>query len=406
MVQTAAPPADIVPFSLFEGDWLTRLFARAGLGGGRIRQIAGRCLLVFSLTWVPMALLALFTGHASTRIEGSNFFADFAAYAQFVIAVPLFLIAERIVSRSTREAAEHFVDSGLVAESDRAEVNQAHRETARLRTSGTAEIICVILACVLAAATIFPEIRAAGMRTWHVFSADDGTRTLTWPGAWAMVIALPILNYIWIRLAWKIVIWTQYLRRMSRLRLALAAAHPDLTGGLGFISGVQARFAVVLFAYGVSNVAAVIGYKIVIEHASPRLPPVWGPAAGFVIVAPLLFLAPLLMFSRQLHWTKQRAVARCREVARLHAIGFEDEWLYGQPAAPPDLADPGVLNHLAAIFERLERMRIVPFDWRSAGQLVGATIGSVATVLPLLKIEGSLRTWLEFLEKLLRIGGS
>jgi hypothetical protein len=44
----------------------------------------------------------------ATQVRGvpasENFFKDFAAYLQFIIGLPLFVVAERIVSEHTREA--------------------------------------------------------------------------------------------------------------------------------------------------------------------------------------------------------------------------------------------------------------------------------------------------------------
>ena len=171
---------------------------------------------------------------------------------------------------------------------------------------------------------------------------------------------------------------------------------------------MQAKFAVVIFAYGISNVAAVIAYKVAIEGAPLTLPPVWGPALGFIIGAPLLFTVPLLMFTKQLFRTKHRALALYREQALKRARAFESQWL-AEHADAADTTESAALlsnmNNVATIFGRIERMRIVPFDLHSAGQLVGSTIGSVATALPLLKIGGPLQDWLELLATLLRRGG-
>ena len=65
-----------------------------------------------------------------------------------------------------------------------------------------------------------------------------------------------VSNYIWMRLIWKITLWIFYLYRVSRMRLELHPTHPDLTGGIGFISEAQGRFALFILAYGISNVAA------------------------------------------------------------------------------------------------------------------------------------------------------
>lgn len=346
-----------------------------------------------------MAFLAFVTGLRSTRIEPTNFFADFAAYAQFLIALPLFVIAERVVSRSTREAARDFIATGIVSTDHLPQVDAAHREVERLRLAAVPEIICVALAYTLAYFTLRPEFRGEHLLTWHTAG-----RWPTAPGWWALVVALPLLNYWWLRIAWKVLIWARYLYRMSRIPLALVASHPDRTGGLGFVSEVEATFALVIFAYGISNVAAVIAYKVAVEGASPTVTPVWGPAAGFIVAAPLLFTLPLLMFTKQLYRTKRRALAKYREQVTLQTRRLESDWLAApdtEPGAPPNLDQLNQLNQTSVLFDRIAHMRVVPFDWESAAQLLASTIGSVATALPLLKIEGPTKDWLEFLTKLL-----
>jgi hypothetical protein len=408
---TANPPAPrtITSFSLFEGDLLNRSFARIGLKSRRVSDIAGRCVLVMVITWLPMAVLAVSQHLFSTRIEGRNFFADYAAYAQFLIALPLFIVGERVVSRATREAAHYFVEGGIVSPNDFTVVDRFHREVERFRLSLVPEVVCIALAYALALATILPDLFVHSMETWHTGAGSDHTRTLfglTGPGLWALLVALPILNYWWLRLAWKIIVWTRYLFRMSRLRLVLVASHPDQTGGIGFISEVQSQFALILFAYGISNVAAVIAYKVGIEGASFALPPVWGPALGFIVGGPALFTVPLLMFTKQLFRTKRRALATCRRQVLKRALAFEEQWLNDESGAGEE-SDSDLLvemNSVATIFTRIEQMRVVPFDLKSASQLLASTIGSVATVLPLLRIEGPLKVWLEVLSSLLKRG--
>jgi hypothetical protein len=406
--EVVRPSATITPFSLFDEDWVNRWFAWLGLRSRHAADIAGRCLFVAGVTWLPMAVLALIQHLYSRTIDARNFFADYAAYAQFLIALPLFVVGERIVSRSTREAAETFVDSGVLEPADLPLADAAHREVARLARSRAAEWSCVVLAYALAAATILPERWAPAMHTWHMGAGDAGIRTilgLTLPGAWALVVALPLLNYWWIRIGWKVIVWTRYLYRISRPRLVLVASHPDQTGGIGFVSDVQATFALIIFAYGLSNVAAVIAYKVAIEKAPLTLPPVWGPALGFIIGAPALFTAPLLMFTKQLFRTKHRALAVYREQILRRSLAFESSWLGADTSDAASATVLGNMNHLTTLFGRIERMRIVPFDLKSGLQLIGSTVGSVAAALPLLKIQAPIKDWLEFLSTLLRHGG-
>lgn len=98
--------------------------------------------------------------------------------------------------------------------------------------------------------------------------------------------------------------WSWYLYRLSRLRLNLVASHPDKTGGIGFLSDAQTKFGIVILAYGISNVAPTIGYKLALEGATMSVVAVWGIAVGFVIGAPLLFTLPLFIFTAQLYQAK------------------------------------------------------------------------------------------------------
>ncbi|MEO7041256.1 MAG: hypothetical protein ABI035_03240 [Gemmatimonadaceae bacterium] len=400
----------IKPFSLFDRDLLNRSFSRIGLDSRRASHLALRSLIVIGLTWVPMAVLAYWQRLYSIHVDARNFFADYAAYAQFLIAIPLFIVGERIISSSTLRADKDFVESGVVRDEDRPTVDSLHAEVERLRLSRVAEAVCIALAYVTASATILPELTTHSILTWHTGSGPGGNVQtflgLTAPGAWALLVALPILNYWWLRIAWKIIIWTRYLYGMSRLKLVLVASHPDSTGGIGFISEVQSTFAVIIFAYGISNVAAVIAYKVAIEHAPLSLMPVWAPALGFIVCAPLLFTLPLLMFTKQLSRTKHRAVALCRAQLLRRTQAFETRSLNEDLSvgAGSDSAWLASMNNLNGIFERIEQMRVVPFDFKSATQLLASTIGSVATALPLLKFQGPLKEWLELLSSVMRHG--
>ena len=64
------------------------------------------------------------------------------------------------------------------------------------------------------------------------------------------------------------------------------------------------------------------------------------------------------------------------------------------------------LATLGTMFSRIEQMRVVPFDLRSFTQLLGSTLGSIATLLPLLHVKGELASAVDALGKLLgHLGG-
>ena len=336
------------------------------------------------LTWIPLALLVLITGTGSSGPPGQNFFLDFAAYLQFIIGLPLFVVAERIVSERTRDAADMFAATGVVGRTDVPRLSEIHRLVERLRRVPASDVVCLVVAYTLSVVTIYPELHAA-RPTWHTTTLASGVRAFSAAGHWEMWAALPVLNYSWLRWIWKIALWCVYLFRVSRLRLTLVASHPDGTGGIGFLSDAQSHFGLAILAYGVSNIASTIGYKIVVEHASPGQMTVWGPFVGFVVGAPLLFTVPLFMFTRQLSRAKQNAIALYGRHTMSEAVEFEQEWQESAPGAMNEtmLTRLTTHNQLRALYEHVHRMRVIPLDFRSFSELVGYATGPFLPLLTL-----------------------
>jgi len=63
------------------------------------------------------------------------------------------------------------------------------------------------------------------------------------------------------------------------------------------------------------------------------------------------------------------------------------------------------MAQFAKLFDYCQKMRVVPFDWRSVSQLVGSTLGSVASIVPALHLQGPLAEALSLLQKLLSSAG-
>lgn len=372
-------------FFLFEGDLVNRLFAKIHIGGKSPLDLILRILVLLGVTWAPMAVLAYFGPRPENA--AADFFYDFAAYAQFFVGLPLYVIAERIVERGLLTAARNFASSGVIRSEDLPKLRKVEGDTARLRKERWPEIVCIAAAYIMSLSTIGSELfwPTNAMATWHV-QKTGMTAAITPAGLYAMLVALPIQTYWWVRWVWKIALWYRYLREVSRFRLALVASHPDRTGGIGFLSEVQAKFAIVILAYGISNVAATVGYKIAVENAPVNLPPVWGMVLGFAILGPTLFLAPLLLFTKQLARTKRRTMNQFRDKAVAAAWRVEEQWL--QSRCDNDQCDANArnelsqLNLLSGFYSKIHEMRVVPFDLRSAAQLFGSAITPLIPLLP------------------------
>jgi hypothetical protein len=390
-------------FSLFEGDWLHRVYAKLYLSDRARFRIVKRCLAVMGLTWLPVALLAMVSGHVGGGMVATNFFADYAAYGQFLIGMPLFMIAEPIIDESTRGVARQLISCDIIRPEDRGRFYRVHRLIARLRKPGWSDYVCIAIAYSFSVVILVPEFGQTPLPTWHVKDYEH-FRFLTAPGVWEFLIALPLMNYTWMRLMWKIVLWIFYLQRVSRMRLELHPTHPDLTGGIGFISDAQGRFAIFILGCGISNVASTVVYQIVIQQYNFATTSVWGLLLLFAIGAPLLFLTPLLMFTKHLYDSKNRALATYRERVTARGRSVESRWQtdgHEIQSASDEIRELAELATMSTMFLHIEKMRVVPFDLRSLVQLMGSSFGSVATVLPFLHFDGKVSNSFDLIGKLL-----
>jgi len=392
-------------FSLFEGDPLNRLLARVGLRSRGFFHLAARFLLLLLLTAVPTAIFALLDGYGPGQPRSMNFFGDIAAWGQALIGYPLFIYAELVIEKKTRSASKHFFSSGVVQEADREALAALHTRMHALRQRRAPDLVCFALGFLFALLWLYDETHNA-YDTWHAIGAP-ATQSPTRAGWWVALVGIPIFNYWWLRWIWKIQLWCWYLYKVSRFQLRLIAAHPDMTGGISFLSEAQTSYAIVIFAFGIGIIAPLVGYKLEIEQASLLSYAVAGPLVGFILGAPAFFTVPLLMFTKQLARTKKRAIDAYQDRATSAALYFERSWLGGCGDTDADCerllgSHLQGMKNLNLVFEHMRQMRVVPFDTKSFSQLIGSTIGSL---LPLVtKFMELPEPWtkaLEFLKPLL-----
>ncbi|NGZ59261.1 MAG: hypothetical protein CV081_01995 [Nitrospira sp. LK265] len=408
---------DTVPFSLFDDDLLSKIFASLGMGSYRAWDLVKRSVLLISVTWLPLAVLSVVSGMYGTKPYGQNFFVDFAAYGQMLIGLPMFLIAERMIDTQTKHAARCFLSTGVVEPGDAVRLSLINRRLEQWRKQVWLELLCLVTGYVLTAAWMIPELYN-NRQTWHAIGPavqpqpslldllHQVPQTFTWPGLLLFVFVGPVTTYWWLRWAVKVGLWSWYLYQVSELRLNLVPSHPDKTGGIGFLSDAQTKFSWVILAYGVSYVAPTLLYKLKFEGATFAVLSVWGYAAGFVVGAPLLFTLPLFMFTSQLYHAKVHALEAFQERSMERAKAFEEKWLKACSSGQYELmssSELAGLNALNQVYDHIYKMRVVPFDLRSFSELVGSALGPLVPLLPyIVDLPGP---WLKAIEegrKLLR----
>jgi hypothetical protein len=374
---TPVKPADSTDFSLVLGGPLYQLFLRSGLAKPPLDLLRRRVLALPLLTWLPLLVLSAVEGQAMAGVR-LPFLQDLEAQARFLLALPLLIVAEVLVHRRLAPAVRLFVEKGIVRPGDRERFDAILASTMRLRNSVAIEV--VLIAFVLSAGHyLWQEQLAIQADTWYAMKTPQGL-TLSLAGKCYAWFSLPIFQFVLIRWYYRLVLWGQFLWRVSRLDLDLRPAHPDRAGGLGFLGTSTFAFTPLLLGQSVI-VSAMIAGRIL--HEGAQLPAFKYELAGALVLALLQALGPLLVFVPGLLAAKRRGLREYGLLADRYVREFDRKWLHG--GANPDealvgTADIQSLADLGNSFAVVSKMRAVPFGKETVLQLLAVT------ALPLLPL--------------------
>jgi hypothetical protein len=369
---------------LIEGGPTYRLELRMGLDSTHILR---RALISMAVTWLPLWILSALQGTATGGPVHVPFLRDFAVHARFLLAVPLLLAAETVLGPRLADAADQFVESGLVGGGDLPKFDFAIESSLKSRDSITAEVILIFLA--YAVTTITLKSLAIHISTWYAASTDVGV-SLTWAGWWFVLFCVPLFQFLTLRWLWRLFLWGQFLWRVNQLSLQLIPTHPDHAGGLAFVGESQRFFGVVLFAYSIT-VAGVLANGVIYDRFSLRH---FAPAiATYVLVAVLIFLMPLLVFAKVLLKTKRLGLYQYGKLSTEYTSAFQKKWV-SQPRKTGEIllgtADLQSLADLGNSYAYIEKMSALPMGPRTPIDLALACLIPMAplllTIMPMAEI--------------------
>jgi hypothetical protein len=348
---TSVAPAVFDYFSLMGGGPLHR-FARAlGLpAGGAGLVTLGIALAI--LTWTPLFVL---TAAAGTLTSGVviPFSESTGTHVRLLAAIPLFFGAEAVfdlrVRRVVLELASH-----LVAPRQLPRLNAALQAATQWRDGWFMEAAVALATIVLATKGIRTDA-PLDVSTWRHSSGD-----ITAAGWWYIAAVVPVFQFLMLRWAARLVIWTGLLIAFLRLDLELVPTHPDLAGGLGSLGVAQVGLAPLSFALS----AVLAGtYAEEVAHGLTPIDRIVTPLVATVILNMLMLTAPLLLFTRRLAETKHRGLLDYGGLASDYTRAFDAKWLRQQPPPAEPLlgsADVQSLADLANAYNVVRSMRIVP----------------------------------------------
>jgi hypothetical protein len=376
---TKQPPLNLDQFSLTKGGLFFKLLVRMRLMRPDLSPEYRRAFVIALFVWLPLLILSAFKGLALGGSVRIPFLFDFPVSIRLLLTLPLLILAEGVIDERTQMVLKHFIQSGLVRKNDHSGFESSVRQVLRMRNSLLAE---GVIAGFVIFSAVFLRVEFSGTSsTWQFLVSSSGaTRTLA--GWWHVFVSIPMVHFLLFRWLWRYLIWCWFLWRTSRLDLHLVPTHPDMAGGLGFLSLAQMKYGIIIFALS-SLLSSQIGQEILFGGAS--LPNYRMTIFGFIALILITFLGPLLVFSPKLFDTKRKGLLEYGALSNEYTQSFERKWI-GREAPEGEAligsADIQSLADLGNSFEIVRKMRPVPFDLMTA--ILPMVAAAAIPFLPLL----------------------
>ena len=313
-------------FSLVLGGPLFQLFRRAHLAGDALELVRRRVAIITLFVWLPLLLLSIADGTAAGQVVAVPFLFDLDVHARFLVALPLLIVAERIVHERMQIVVGQFTSQGLVTSELRSRFDAAVASAQKLRNSVSAEVLIIAFVYIVGILA-WRSYMALEVPTWYAVP-EGNTLHPRLAGWWYLFISLPVFQFILLRWYFRLFIWTRFLWHVSRLPLAYAPMHPDRMGGIGFLSRIAHAFSPLLLAQG-ALLAGSLANKIL--YAGAVLTSFQLEVAAVVAVVVFVVLGPLLVFTLPLAGAKRKGMRDYGHIARRYVDEFDDKWLRGRP---------------------------------------------------------------------------
>jgi hypothetical protein len=189
------------------------------------------------------------------------------------------------------------------------------------------------------------------------------------------------VRFVMLRWLWRLVLWSVFLWRLSRLRLHLVPTHPDRQAGLGYLQAVHSQFMPAIAAISAIQSAGlaedVIRGTMAFEAMAPAV-------VLLVAVTWALVSGPLLILAPRLRSARLEGLAVYMELGSRYVNDFEKKWIANkeEPDEPfLGTADVGSLADLQASFGAVEDMRWIPVSVRLTVFTLAAALLPMAPLL-------------------------
>ena len=360
-------------FSLVLGGPLWQMLRKARLDDDAGSLVARRMLLASGIVWLPLLVFCAIDG---TLLGGVDipFLPDIETHARFLVGLPLLILAELVVHLRLRPIVAQFVERGLIPAASMERFIAALRSAMAWRNSWPVEIALIALVYTLGyyIRLEYFELEAS---TWYA-TVGTSRAELTTAGFWFTYVSNPVLQFIMVRWAYRLLIWARFLWQVSRIGLDLIPTHPDRNGGLGFLAGSAYAFAPILSALG-AGVSGMVANRIF--HQGASLAAFKLEIVVLVALGILLLMGPLLVFAPGILAAQRRGLREYGAFTAEYMRAFDRRWLRAEDRDDQELLGSGDIQSLADIgnaFTVIREMKGIIVSRAMITQL------AVATLLP------------------------
>jgi hypothetical protein len=385
--------SDSQDFSFVLGGPLYQLLRRSHLSGDANEMVIRRATAFIVITWLPLLILTMIEGLAWSGRK-VPFLYDIDSHCRYLLALPLLIYAELVVHVRMRRIVAMFFERRLIKSEQREKFFAIIESAKKLRNSIFVEILMIAIVYVVGVNYIWRNLTAVNADVWFAPSTPGGKPPLA--AYWLLYVSLPFFQFILLRWFFRLIIWCKFLWQVSRLDLQLIPTHPDLSGGLGFLSNTVYAFVPLLLALGVLFSGSVANW---IFYEGGKLMQYKLEIIAVVAIGIFQVLGPLIVFAPSLSRARRKGLAEYGTLATNYVREFDQKWLRGgasESEAFMGSADIQSLADLNNSFDVVRSMRLVPFTKETILQL------AVITLLPFLPLTLTMISFEELIDHILK----
>ena len=363
----------------------------------RLLNIKKLAIAALCVTWLPLVVITAMEG---TLVSGTQlpFLSDVAMQARVLVALPMLILIKSIIENRVTAVIRYILETLVSADERALIVNTILMRARKLTSSGLTELL-LLLGVIIATISLVNGGVYGGLEkgtTSWMTSAKDNGQGLSLAGYWAVLVSIPVFQFLFASWIWRYIVWALVLFRLSKVHLNLLPTHADRAGGLGMLMLAQKSFNLL---FVVSAIVLSGQFIVQLNKYPEHFEAIRNEVIGYILVCIAFILIPLLFFSGKLVRVKNSGLHQLSVLGATLSSKFEREWINDSPVEDrldENKSDPSLLYDYAGMYENLQKLRVVPV---ALNEVSGLALILFLPFIPILFVHFSVG------ELLQRIGG-